>query len=189
MLCVAIVYINFTILYSKILQDFHLIGLMCHLLSQAAAYSSEDGVLTEAMIDARVDDAVKQHLQKMDWLHGEEEAQSLTPPPAGATPSGGKMGFTLPLSEAPQTDDVIPPVLEINMKQEGTSIIPPSDIDQSAKGKNANPAGQDCKDAVKAEAVEEEENLAEHAVSTDGENKVEKQDKTGSSPPKEGTPV
>uniref|UniRef100_A0A4W6EMB3 ATPase family AAA domain containing 3A n=1 Tax=Lates calcarifer TaxID=8187 RepID=A0A4W6EMB3_LATCA len=71
---------------------------------QAAAYSSEDGVLTEAMIDARVDDAVKQHLQKMDWLHGEEEAQTktLTPPPAGATGSGGKMGFTLPLSEAPQ---------------------------------------------------------------------------------------
>uniref|UniRef100_H2TLB9 ATPase family AAA domain containing 3A n=1 Tax=Takifugu rubripes TaxID=31033 RepID=H2TLB9_TAKRU len=34
----------------------------------AAAYSSEDGVLTEAMIDARVDDAVKQHHQKMDWL-------------------------------------------------------------------------------------------------------------------------
>uniref|UniRef100_A0A673C7G8 ATPase family AAA domain-containing protein 3-A-like n=1 Tax=Sphaeramia orbicularis TaxID=375764 RepID=A0A673C7G8_9TELE len=33
---------------------------------QAAAYSSEDGVLTEAMIDARVDDAVKQHRQKMD---------------------------------------------------------------------------------------------------------------------------
>uniref|UniRef100_A0A4W6EPW4 ATPase family AAA domain containing 3A n=1 Tax=Lates calcarifer TaxID=8187 RepID=A0A4W6EPW4_LATCA len=56
---------------------------------QAAAYSSEDGVLTEAMIDARVDDAVKQHLQKMDWLHGEEEAQTktLTPPPAGATVS------------------------------------------------------------------------------------------------------
>uniref|UniRef100_A0A3Q4C0W3 AAA+ ATPase domain-containing protein n=1 Tax=Mola mola TaxID=94237 RepID=A0A3Q4C0W3_MOLML len=44
---------------------------------QAAAYSSEDGVLTEAMIDARVDDAVKQHLQKMDWLHGEEEAHVL----------------------------------------------------------------------------------------------------------------
>ncbi|CDQ63857.1 unnamed protein product [Oncorhynchus mykiss] len=33
---------------------------------QAAAYSSEDGVLTEPMIDARVDDAVRQHLQKMD---------------------------------------------------------------------------------------------------------------------------
>uniref|UniRef100_A0A8C7RAT9 ATPase family AAA domain containing 3A n=1 Tax=Oncorhynchus mykiss TaxID=8022 RepID=A0A8C7RAT9_ONCMY len=35
---------------------------------QAAAYSSEDGVLTEAMIDARVDEAMRQHLQKMDWL-------------------------------------------------------------------------------------------------------------------------
>ncbi|CAN9515811.1 unnamed protein product [Ophioblennius macclurei] len=35
---------------------------------QAAAYSSEDGVLTEAMIDSRVDDAVLQHAQKMDWL-------------------------------------------------------------------------------------------------------------------------
>uniref|UniRef100_A0A8C2Z8Y2 ATPase family AAA domain containing 3A n=1 Tax=Cyclopterus lumpus TaxID=8103 RepID=A0A8C2Z8Y2_CYCLU len=42
---------------------------------QAAAYSSEDGVLTEAMIDARVDDAFKQHLQKMDWLHGDEQSQ------------------------------------------------------------------------------------------------------------------
>uniref|UniRef100_A0A4W4HDM4 AAA+ ATPase domain-containing protein n=1 Tax=Electrophorus electricus TaxID=8005 RepID=A0A4W4HDM4_ELEEL len=38
---------------------------------QAAAYSSEDGVLTEAMIDARVDDAIRQHQQKMDWLHGD----------------------------------------------------------------------------------------------------------------------
>uniref|UniRef100_UPI0037E96EE4 A-kinase anchor protein 12-like n=1 Tax=Semicossyphus pulcher TaxID=241346 RepID=UPI0037E96EE4 len=35
---------------------------------QAAAYSSEDGVLTEAMIDSRVDDAIMQHAQKMDWL-------------------------------------------------------------------------------------------------------------------------
>ncbi|KGL96969.1 ATPase family AAA domain-containing protein 3, partial [Charadrius vociferus] len=35
---------------------------------QAAAYASEDGVLTEAMIDARVADAVQQHKQKMEWL-------------------------------------------------------------------------------------------------------------------------
>uniref|UniRef100_A0A8C9X6B7 ATPase family AAA domain containing 3A n=1 Tax=Sander lucioperca TaxID=283035 RepID=A0A8C9X6B7_SANLU len=48
---------------------------------QAAAYSSEDGVLTEAMIDARVKDAVKQHLQKMDWLHGEDEAQAKSSDP------------------------------------------------------------------------------------------------------------
>lgn len=35
---------------------------------QAIAYSSEDGVLTEAMMDARVQDAVQQHQQKMQWL-------------------------------------------------------------------------------------------------------------------------
>ncbi|KFV72338.1 ATPase family AAA domain-containing protein 3, partial [Dryobates pubescens] len=38
---------------------------------QAAAYASEDGVLTEAMIDARVADAVQQHQQKMEWLKAE----------------------------------------------------------------------------------------------------------------------
>uniref|UniRef100_A0A8C5TUN9 ATPase family AAA domain containing 3A n=1 Tax=Malurus cyaneus samueli TaxID=2593467 RepID=A0A8C5TUN9_9PASS len=36
---------------------------------QAAAYASEDGVLTEAMMDARVADAVRQHRQKMEWLN------------------------------------------------------------------------------------------------------------------------
>uniref|UniRef100_A0A8C9NYY4 ATPase family AAA domain containing 3A n=1 Tax=Serinus canaria TaxID=9135 RepID=A0A8C9NYY4_SERCA len=38
---------------------------------QAAAYASEDGVLTEAMMDARVADAVRQHRQKMEWLKTE----------------------------------------------------------------------------------------------------------------------
>ncbi|XP_008165511.2 ATPase family AAA domain-containing protein 3-like [Chrysemys picta bellii] len=38
---------------------------------QAAAYASEDGVLTEAMIDARVADTVQQHKQKMEWLKAE----------------------------------------------------------------------------------------------------------------------
>ncbi|XP_029434402.1 ATPase family AAA domain-containing protein 3 [Rhinatrema bivittatum] len=38
---------------------------------QAAAYASEDGILTEAMIDARVADAVRQHQQKMEWLKAE----------------------------------------------------------------------------------------------------------------------
>ncbi|KAM5141064.1 ATPase family AAA domain-containing protein 3A [Mantella aurantiaca] len=38
---------------------------------QAAAYASEDGILTEAMIDARVADAVRQHKQKMEWLKAE----------------------------------------------------------------------------------------------------------------------
>lgn len=164
---------------------------MSHVLLQAAAYSSEDGVLTEAMIDARVDDAVKQHLQKMDWLHGEEEAQTktLTPPPAGVTGSGGKMGFTLPVSEAPQAEDVIAPVLEMNTKQESESVPLASDISQSAEGKGATPAGQDCEDAVKAEAATTVESLVEPAASSDGEGKVQKEDKPGSSPPKDGTPV
>ncbi|KAJ1074500.1 hypothetical protein K5549_001195 [Capra hircus] len=35
---------------------------------QAMAYASEDGVLTEAMMDARVQDAIQQHRQKMEWL-------------------------------------------------------------------------------------------------------------------------
>ncbi|XP_067826598.1 ATPase family AAA domain containing 3 [Heptranchias perlo] len=38
---------------------------------QAAAYASEDGILTEAMIDSRVTDAVRQHKQKMEWLKTE----------------------------------------------------------------------------------------------------------------------
>ncbi|KAJ0023192.1 hypothetical protein NQD34_003091 [Periophthalmus magnuspinnatus] len=80
---------------------------------QAAAYSSEDGVLTEAMIDARVDDAVKQHRQKMDWLYAEEEAKTLTPPKPEGSASGGKMGFALPPSEAPQAQEVIAPVLNV----------------------------------------------------------------------------
>uniref|UniRef100_A0AAR2KEP5 AAA+ ATPase domain-containing protein n=1 Tax=Pygocentrus nattereri TaxID=42514 RepID=A0AAR2KEP5_PYGNA len=50
---------------------------------QAAAYSSEDGVLTEAMIDARVDDAVRQHMQKMDWLQ-DTEGITMSPSHQGA---------------------------------------------------------------------------------------------------------
>nr|XP_031319650.1 ATPase family AAA domain-containing protein 3 isoform X3 [Camelus dromedarius] len=38
---------------------------------QAMAYASEDGVLTEAMMDARVQDAIQQHKQKMQWLRAE----------------------------------------------------------------------------------------------------------------------
>ncbi|XP_072036434.1 ATPase family AAA domain-containing protein 3-A-like [Amphiura filiformis] len=40
---------------------------------QATAYASEDGILTEEMIDARVNDAISQHKQKVDWHVAEEE--------------------------------------------------------------------------------------------------------------------
>lgn len=132
---------------------------------QAAAYSSEDGVLTEAMIDARVDEAVKQHQQKMDWLHAEEEAQTktLTPPPIGGKASGGKIGFSAPLSEAPQAEDVIAPVLEVNTKQE-------------VKSSENLP---EVKDAAADEGLD----------NVDAEGKAQKEDKTGSPNPKDGTPV
>lgn len=48
---------------------------------QAMAYSSEDGVLTEAMMDARVQDAVQQHQQKMQWLTVERPDSEASKPP------------------------------------------------------------------------------------------------------------
>ncbi|KAL3063778.1 hypothetical protein OYC64_000166 [Pagothenia borchgrevinki] len=79
---------------------------------QAAAYSSEDGVLTEAMIDSRVKEAVKQHAQKMDWLLME----------AGA--GVGKFGVIVPKEMAAevtaqeaaslaQTEDTTPTIQQV----------------------------------------------------------------------------
>ncbi|OQV19383.1 ATPase family AAA domain-containing protein 3-A [Hypsibius exemplaris] len=40
---------------------------------QASAYASEEGVLTEKMVDDRVDDMVKQHKQKVTWRVEDEQ--------------------------------------------------------------------------------------------------------------------
>ena len=49
---------------------------------QASAYGSPDGVLTEEMMDARIDEAVRQHKQKVEWhkaeLPGETNGTSTT---------------------------------------------------------------------------------------------------------------
>lgn len=49
---------------------------------QASAYGSPDGVLTEEMMDARIDEAVRQHKQKVEWhkaeLPGETNDTSTT---------------------------------------------------------------------------------------------------------------
>lgn len=43
---------------------------------QAAAYASEDGVLTKKMILDRVRDAVLQHRQKVEWQSEQEKRES-----------------------------------------------------------------------------------------------------------------
>nr|XP_051696430.1 ATPase family AAA domain-containing protein 3 isoform X2 [Oryctolagus cuniculus] len=48
---------------------------------QAMAYASEDGVLTEAMVDARVQDAIRQHQQKTEWLKAEGSLPGGSPHP------------------------------------------------------------------------------------------------------------
>ncbi|XP_055073331.2 ATPase family AAA domain containing 3 [Misgurnus anguillicaudatus] len=72
---------------------------------QAAAYSSEDGVLTEAMIDARVEDAIRQHRQKMNWLHGEgvldNEGRAMSPE---SHSKATKTGFSPPLPVTSELD-------------------------------------------------------------------------------------
>lgn len=74
---------------------------------QAAAYSSEDGVLTEGMIEARVEDAIRQHRQKMDWLHGEgvldNEGRPLQPPEIHSK------GISTPLTSQEVTSDLKKP--------------------------------------------------------------------------------
>uniref|UniRef100_S4RMU6 ATPase family AAA domain containing 3A n=1 Tax=Petromyzon marinus TaxID=7757 RepID=S4RMU6_PETMA len=45
---------------------------------QAAAYASEDGILTEAMVDSRVSEAMRQHRQKMEWLRAERAGAGAT---------------------------------------------------------------------------------------------------------------
>ena len=113
------------------------------------------------MIDARVDDAVKQHLQKMDWLRGEEEAKSLTPPPAGGMATGGKMGFDLPPSETLQTENMVAPLLDA-----------PAPLETHQWAQSEIQAGQDCRETTRGE--------------TSSSNKG---DKEASCPPKNGTPV
>lgn len=43
---------------------------------QASAYASEDGVLTEQIIDRNTEESLRQHAQKMDWLKLETKASS-----------------------------------------------------------------------------------------------------------------
>lgn len=90
---------------------------MCVCVCQAAAYASEDGVLTEAMIDARVDEAIRQHRQKMDWLHGEGVLDNEGRPAPETPAKGMKTGFTPAL----KAQEVLSPLQEVPEDSRKTS--------------------------------------------------------------------
>ncbi|XP_036388266.1 ATPase family AAA domain containing 3 [Megalops cyprinoides] len=137
---------------------------------QAAAYSSEDGVLTEAMIDARVEDAIRQHLQKMDWLHREEAAMAAAQ--VGPAESGGKMGFTLPQEGVPLAQEVVASALEGSGRDSGLS--PPLEAEGSPESKPV--------DTVRQEVAP----LAQDSPTLPAEEGAGSEGQTGTAPPKEG---
>lgn len=47
---------------------------------QASTYASKDGMLTEEILDARVNEMIKQHKQKAEWLKEEMGSKYLEPP-------------------------------------------------------------------------------------------------------------
>lgn len=66
------------------------------------------------MIDARVDDAVRQHMQKMDWLHGDgvPDNEGRVAPAGHQGGKGAKMGFILPQGSPSQAQEVLCPFKE-----------------------------------------------------------------------------
>ena len=85
------------------------------------------------MIDARVDEAVKQHRQKMNWLHAEAVSGEGGPGAGGAAAEGGlgKIGFTPPPQafsenilevESPSRDSEMGDELGNGTKSEGSSL-------------------------------------------------------------------
>lgn len=67
------------------------------------------------MIDARVDDAVRRHLQKMDWLHGEAGAKSTASPSAGPVDSSNIGSTSMGATTASW---VLNPVLDMDSRPE-----------------------------------------------------------------------
>lgn len=153
---------------------------------QAAAYSSEDGVLTEAMIDARVVEAAKQHLQKMSWLHeeGTENAKGKSSPTsqAGAADLASKIGFALlPHDDLPEAKEVIAPVLESSKGVEGQGTL--DDIPVS-------PDTFPSSESAVAPAASEEVSVQPQGegIGRVGQTELTKKE-TSPAPPKDGTPV
>ncbi|KAJ7999084.1 hypothetical protein DPEC_G00211740 [Dallia pectoralis] len=149
---------------------------------QAAAYSSEQGVLTEAMIDNSVNDAMRQHLQKMDWLHGETEAaQVKSKAPPGPGPADSKTGFTLPVGEPPRTQEVFSPVLEMDSKVEELKVPVPAQPVQPFSTTLCVEKGDGVREVLPPQG-----GGAEGGAPVDKSQVEQKKTKP---PPKDGTPV
>ncbi|VDP10052.1 unnamed protein product [Soboliphyme baturini] len=67
---------------------------------QASAYASRDGVLTEKMIEDRVEDAVKQHKQKAAWLELEHQKIRLQQTIKGIDQISAKAAASLNVTES-----------------------------------------------------------------------------------------
>uniref|UniRef100_A0A8C9T4Z6 ATPase family AAA domain containing 3A n=1 Tax=Scleropages formosus TaxID=113540 RepID=A0A8C9T4Z6_SCLFO len=150
---------------------------------QAAAYSSEDGVLTEAMIDARVDDAIRQHRQKMDWLHREGLESGakvgVTLPPEEAIGSGGKkMGFVLPRDGAALTQGDT--LQEGQLSQDGGSLPVEEGGNNAAEAQATTPLPPERVVEGRAKTVDPHSK----GQGPDGGSTTREE-----APPKDGTPV
>jgi len=95
---------------------------------QAAAYASEDGILTEQMVLDRCMDAVKQHKQKVEWQSEEERRESKSI--GGAYHSDKDSSYVNVLSTAVSADNSVPDsnITDINKVPEGR-------VKKSSKGK------------------------------------------------------
>jgi hypothetical protein len=67
---------------------------------QAGAYASSDGILTEKMVDEKVDDSIRAHQKKIMWRSEQEKSEHGSTAKAGALPLSAKdlAAFTPPSS-------------------------------------------------------------------------------------------
>lgn len=67
---------------------------------QAAAYASSDGILTEKMVDEKVDDTIRAHQKKIMWRSEQEDSKHGSASKAGVLPLSAKdlAAFTPPKS-------------------------------------------------------------------------------------------
>ncbi|XP_034551218.1 ATPase family AAA domain-containing protein 3-like [Notolabrus celidotus] len=128
---------------------------------QAAAYSSEDGVLTEAMIDARVDDAIVQHAQKMDWLlmeagEGVGKFGVIIPKETAAGVAAKEAALTAqPEDAAPTIQQVLPIIEAVSSAAQAEAAAVPTEVEAEGILKEAATLVKESEAVGTVEAVAE----------------------------------